>query len=115
MQNLTHTVLLNRKKRTKVNRTYSSWLGVPQGPVLGLLLFNIFLADFIFFIILNHVNIASYADDNTPYVVADDINGTTKSLEKASKVLFGWFENNLLKDNAEKCHLLVSSSDAVNL
>ena len=38
-----------------------------------------------------------------------------QSLEKASTVLFGWFENNLLKDNAEKCHLLVSSSDAVNL
>ena len=68
-----------------------------------------------FLIILNHVDIASYADDNTPYVVADDINGTTKSLEKASTVLFGWFENNLLKDNAEKYHLLASSSDAVNL
>ena len=37
------------------------------------------------------------------------------SLEKASKVLFEWFENNLLKGNAGKCHLLVSSSDAVNL
>ena len=29
--------------------------------------------------------------------------------------MFGWFETNLLKDNAGKCHLLVSSSDAVNL
>ena len=37
------------------------------------------------------------------------------SLEKASKALFEWFENNLLKSNADKCHLLVSSSDAVNL
>ena len=35
------------------------------------------------------------------------------SLEKASKALFEWFENNLLKSNATKCHLLVSSS--VNL
>ena len=26
-----------------------------------------------------------------------------------------WFENNLLKSNADKCHLLVSSSDAVNV
>ena len=54
------------------------------------------------------------ADDNTPYVIADDINGVITSLEKASKVLFEWFENNLLKGNADKCHLLVSSSDAVN-
>ena len=37
------------------------------------------------------------------------------SLEKVSKVLFGWFENNLLKGNADRCHLLVTSSDAINL
>ena len=71
------------------------------------------MADLLF--ILNDVDIASYADDNTQYVIADDINGVIKSLEKASKALFEWFENNLLKSNANKCHLLVSSSDAVNL
>ena len=67
------------------------------------------------FFILNDVDIASYADDNTPYFIADYINGVITSLEKASKALFEWFENNLLKSNANKCHLLVSSSDAVNL
>ena len=49
-------------------------------------MFNIFLADFFF--ILNDVDIASYADDNTPYFIADDINGIITSLEKASKALF---------------------------
>ena len=29
--------------------------------------------------------------------------------------MFEWFENNLLKNNADKCHLSVSSSDAVSL
>ena len=67
------------------------------------------------FFILNDVDNASYADDNTPYVIAGDINGVIASLENASKVLFEWFENNLLKGNVAKCHLLVSSSDAVNL
>ena len=109
---LVHDYLSNRKQRTKVNRTYSSWLeiifGVPQGSILGPLLFNMFLTDFFF-------HIASYAGDNTPYVIANDINVVITSLEKASKVLFEWFENNLFKSNADKCHLLVSSSDAVNL
>ena len=49
---LFHDYLLNRKKKTKVNRTYSSWLeivfDVPQCSILGLLLFNIFLADLFF-------------------------------------------------------------------
>ena len=30
-------------------------------------------------------------------------------------VLFEWFENNLLKNRADKCHLLLSSCDGVNL
>ena len=76
-------------------------------------MFNIFLADLFF--LLNDVDIASYADDNTPYVIADDISGVITSLEKASKALFQWFENNLLKGNVNKCNLLVGSSDAVNL
>ena len=105
--NLVHDCLSNRKQRTKVNRTYSSWLemvfGVPQSSILGPL--------FIF----NNADIGSYADDNTPYVVADDIKIVIRYLEKASKVLFECFQNNSLKGNAGKCHLLVSSSDVVNL
>ena len=75
---------------TKVNRAYSSWLeivfGVAQSSIHGLLLFNIFFADLFF--ILNDAEIASYTDDNTQYVIADDVNGVVASLEKASKVLF---------------------------
>ena len=34
-----------------------------------------------------------------------------KSLEKTSTALFQWFHNNLLKNNPDKCHLLISSNE----
>ena len=40
------------------------------------------------FFITEDTDIASYADDNTPYVSADNINGVVKSLEEATEVLF---------------------------
>ena len=61
------------------------------------------------FFIVNSMDIANYADDNTPYATANDIDSLIASLEEVSKSLFTWFDNNLMKSNADKCHKLVSS------
>ena len=57
--------LSNRKQRIKINNVFSSWkdviLGVLQGSVLGLLLFNIYLNDLFF--ILKDVGMCNFADD----------------------------------------------------
>ena len=49
------------------------------------------------FFIIEDTDIASYADDNTPYVIADNIDGVIKSLEEASEILFKWFNDNLMR------------------
>ena len=50
-------------------------LGVTQGSILGPLSFNIFHADLFF--IVTSTDIANYADDNTPYATANDIDSLT--------------------------------------
>ena len=109
---LVQSYLSNRKQRTKINSEFSSWeeilFGVPQGSILGPLLFNIFLCDLFF--IMNDVEFASYADDNTPFFVGDDLNDVILKLQNASKTLFKWFNDNQMKANPDKCHFICSSS-----
>ena len=73
--NFIYDYLRNRKHGTKIDHTYSSWQNilcrVPQGSILGPLLFNIDLCDSL--LIINHDDIANYADDNTPYVSGKNI------------------------------------------
>ena len=107
-----HCYLSNRKQRTKVCTSFSEWsnitIGVPQGSILGPLLFNIYINDIFLF---NEVtNIANYADDNTPYTCDKSSEQVIARLEKDSCNLFSWFKSNYLKPNIDKSHLLMSKA-----
>ena len=114
---LVQNYLSNRKQRTKINTEYSSWeeilFGVPQGSILGPLLFNIFLCDL--FLIMNNTELASYADDNTPYVVGNNKDELIVRLQNASKTLFQWFSDNQMKSNPDKCNFICSTSKNISL
>ena len=65
--NLISSYLQNRKQQVKINQKLSDWAeikkGVPQGSILGPLLFNVFLNDIFYF--LTQGSLFNYADDNT--------------------------------------------------
>ena len=69
---LIYDYLSYRKQRTRVNNPYSEWLavmfGISQGSILGLLIFNIVLADL--FLTHSDIDITNFANDNTPYLSA---------------------------------------------
>ena len=67
------------------------------------------------FFIVKGIDIASYADDNTPFIVEDNIENVIASLEEETNALFNWFDNNRLKSNPDKCHALVSTNKHLNM
>ena len=105
--------LKGRKQRTKVNGSFSSMLelkfGVPQGSILGPLLFNLFLNDMFYFI--KDTKMANYADDNTVYTIKNNIGDLLKTLENETSLILEWFRMNEMKPNDDKCHLIVCSHD----
>ena len=110
-QLLYHVTLVVTFKKVKINDKFSSFeeilFGLSHGSILGPLLFNIFISDL--FLILNNIEIASCANDNTPYCSYKNFEDVITCLEKTADDLFTWFDNNGMKVNPNKCHLLLST------
>ena len=116
--NLIFSYLSNRTQRVKTKTSYSDkstiqYSRVPQGSILGPSLFNINLIDLFFE--CDDSQIASYANDTTPYSCADDIPNVITQLESTASKLFCWFTNNHMKVNPGKCPILLSTKNAIDL
>ena len=83
--------------------------GVPQGSILGPLLFNLFMNDIFYFI--DKSKLANYADDTSTYLSDEGIFPFLHALKSETEVVLEWFRINEMKSNSDKCHLIVAENE----
>lgn len=106
---LIRSYLIGRKQRVKCNNTFSDWLpvycGVPQGSLLGPLLFNIYVND------INSLETSSslrlYADDTSIYDSDQCPASLEFSINTDVSTLDLWFRDNFFMMNAGKTQAMV--------
>ena len=100
--------LTNRKHRVRIGSSISEYLnlllGVPQGSVLGPILFNIFINDLL--LTIQESSICNFADDNTIYVCDLSIPRIINRLESDLALVSSWFSNNGMVANPDKFQLI---------
>ena len=105
---LLHSYLSNRKQRVKIGSTFSDWhyisSGVPQGSILGPLLFNIYINDLL--LCIEKSGICNFADDNTLYASGENIGDVATCLEVDIENVLKWFDSNRMVANPEKFQVM---------
>ena len=110
--------LSDRMQRCKIGSSYSDWvdilIGVPQGSVLGPLLFNIFMNDFFSFI--TQSNVCNFADDSSLYAYGMTLSEVVEKLENDTKRAMDWFHINSLVPNPNKFQMMfLGTKSKINL
>ena len=99
-----YSYLENRKPCVKINNINSNFQtiksGVPQGSIVGPILFNTFFNDF--FIFLCNVPVHNFADENTLSSFARTAKSLVSILKSKSSCAINWFRNNSMNVNPDK-------------
>ena len=105
---LLHDYLSKRFHRVKIGSICSDWRellsGVPQGSILGPLLFNIFLNDFVMFI--KETELCNFADDNSLYASSYSLDELKSILERETSNALHWFLTNSMAANPAKFQIM---------